>query len=518
MAASFAIEVEFSGVGGGWTDITADRLSTSMHTARELGVGPTDLVATTSTWTFSLDNSARNSASTRGYYSPNSGSVRAGWTTNIRARLRLTANGSTTTKFAGWIDTIDPLAGTYDAQSVQVMVAGFFDHAASTIVAGVLTQLLRRGDQLIATLLATMPFQPFATALAVGKDIYPIAFDDLDPETSTVLQGFQSIASSGFDRIFEKADGTLVFERRDTRQGSVTNALVLTDTAPGGQPGLAMTALTAPRSRGANLNAVRASSHPKRVDPALVVLYSLPASGTVQQIAPGASLTIQGPFMDPAQPAQPIAGTSLQALVAGTDYLMNTLPDGTGVDVTASCTVTPTFSATSASFVIANTDASRVAFLVRLQVRGIGIADYQPVISLAVNASSQASQGQNAVDLDMTYQPTPGIAGAVAAFICKVWGDPLTQIQAVSAEVPASDEVTLATLAALDISSPIALTEGQLGLSAQPFVINGERMDIDERDNVTFTWPCVPRDTVPYWQIGVVGRGEVGTTNIVAYM
>ena len=61
------VELELSGRGAGWTAITADVLSSIRIGYGIRGAGPADRTASAGSCSFSLNNSARNSASTLGY-------------------------------------------------------------------------------------------------------------------------------------------------------------------------------------------------------------------------------------------------------------------------------------------------------------------------------------------------------------------------------------------------------------------------------------------------------------------
>jgi hypothetical protein len=532
VAASYAVAAEFAGFGNGWTDITTDLTNASVQVTRGFqSDAPDDLVAAPALCQFGLDNSIHNSGGKVGYYSPDSMNCRAGWSLTSRIRIQVTANGHTRTRFIGWVQSITPLAGLYDMQTVAVSAASWLQLAADTLATGVTVQTSKRGDQLVTTLVAIAQFAPPATSYATGIDTYPYALDDLDPRNSYILDGLDSVAKSGLDRIWEKADGTLVYENRNTRQTGATNAATLTDVAPGGTPGLAITDAPLSRARADLYNQFLVTVHPKKIDASAVILYSYQLSASSPTIGPsGASITLDGPYQDPNQLAQHVGGFNMLidngsgGSTIGTsgnlptaDWQVTTVAGGGGTDISGSCTVTVVYEATKATFVITNNSGS-TGFLAKLQCRGQGIYDYQLVIGRAINTSGVTSLGRRSVTLDCPYQPVPDFAQNAANYLLAVWGQERSRLGAgVPVFAHADDEVSIDTLLALEISDPIGIQETVTGL-AGAFWINGVREVYDERCNLTLAFSLAPRWAGQVWKIGTGGSSEIGTTTVLAYV
>ncbi len=533
MAATFTVEVELSGVGAGWTAITGDLVDTPMRTARGFqSVAPDDLVAAPMTWVFSLDNSVHNSGGARGYYSPDAtAAVRSGWALGIRARLTITANGHARVKAFGWVEAITPLAGTYDMQTVEVLVIGWLAHAATASVATLTPGINQRGDQLTAALAAKVTFPPPATAYATGIDTYPYAFDDLSP-SSSVLDGLDSTARSGFDRIYERSDGALVFENRQTRQAYQPAVLTFPDVAVPSTPTLAIMTggLPARRSRQAVKNHFQVTTHPKQIDAAAVVLYAMPISAYATSIPAGQTITILASYVDPSQLAQQVGGFNMLisdgsggsvigasgALPVG-DYKFTTLANGGGTDISGSVTVTVVYGTTQATITMVNAYAG-TAYVAKLQCRGQGIYNYQTAIGVASNSASEAASGQNTYPIDCPYQPNALIAQSAALWCAAVYSPSLTQLdQGLSVFIHADDEVSMDALLQREISDPVAVTETVTGLAAGMYWLNSEAMEIDERCNIKFTYSLAPMPAGKAWSVGVSGASELGVDTFVGY-
>lgn len=510
-----AAQVQAHYLSGFWTDLTGDLTDAPIRVTRGFqSNAPDDLVAAPAALQFSVDNSVHNSGSTRSWYSPDFSGKRTGWQTGIRLQCRVTANGTTRTRFDGWLDVTTPLAGLYQDQTVACLAVGWLAHAATTLAVGLTAQISKRADQLIPALVALVPFQPPAMAIATGLDTFPVAFDDLDPTTSTVNDALDSIVKSGFDRLYEKADGTLVYETRWTREMPATNVLTLTDLSSSPTPGLALTAVPAERRRDAIRNRFQVTVHPRRLDAAAVVLYALQISATTAAIPPGATVTFVGTFVDPTQLSQQIGGFNTLISDGGAGSVIGTsgsLPTADfgfgsvagGSDLSASCLVTVAYEIGQVTFTVTN-NAAVPAIPSKLQCRGQGIYNYQTVTATEADLSSQGIVGQSTVTLNCPYQADPYFAQAAAFYGLNLYGPSLTQLdQGVQAFVNGDDEVSMDTLLQREVSDAIAVTETMTGLNAGNYWINAFVEEYDERTNATFTLMLTPRDTTTYFTVDV---------------
>lgn len=515
MATTYALAAQFS--VGVWTDITHDLTDAGIKAQRGFqSNAPDDLVAGPAALSFGLDNSPTNAGATLGYYSPDYSGKRSGWALGIPIRFQVTANGTTRTRFIGWLDVITVQTGLYDGdQSVACTAVGWLAIAATTIATSASPQVLKRGDELLAALVALVPFAPAATSFMAGLDTYQYAFDDLDPTSSTVLDGIDALTKSGFDRVYEKADGTVVFETRGFRQTRTTNTIVLADVAPPGYPGLALTALPVERRRDQIRNRFQATAHPKRVDLAPVVLYALQTTGSPQTVGPGETVTFQGNFVDPSQQAQEVGGFNMLISDGAGGSTIGTSGDlpaadfafgsAAGLtDMTAFVTVTVVYAVGQVTFTVTNSSAVQSAEVTLLQCRGQGVYDYQVAIASGDDAPSVATASQVTTTLDCPYQSDPAFADAVVLWALHTYAPSRTPLDGgVRAFVTAGDELSMDALLQLEISTPIGITETVSGLSAGNYWINSITEEWDERCHCTFTFALTPRDPTLYFTLDV---------------
>lgn len=134
-----------------------------------------------------------------------------------------------------------------------------------------------------------------------------------------------------------------------------------------------------------------------------VVLCKYPTVATVDATT---TREISMQFRD-APSGRYLSSNSVVTLVPTTDYVINSEPDGSGTNYTADpgIVITQVNESNRAILTIANgvTPADRIYFT-KLQVRGVAITSYDPIIVEAENSASIADYGVYAVELDLKCQ------------------------------------------------------------------------------------------------------------------
>jgi hypothetical protein len=458
-----AIEVEFAGVGGGWTNIVSDVLRSQSVVIRH-GIhspGPLDRVAQTGTATFVMNNSASNSATTLGYYSPHHASKRTGWGLGIGCRIRITdpATATVHTRFIGRLDAIDPIPGVKRERWVLVTAVDWLDEAARwRLTPDVGEQIDKSWDAVVTNIVAEMPVQPASTSYNGGSETWEYALDTSVIPHQTALAEFRKLAFSEYGLIYQKADGTLRAEDRHYRMSNTSSVWTLADADYQG--------LELPSSRDDLINTVRVITHPKDVDNvANVTIYN---QANVIEFAAGQTKMLLGSYRDQTT-GDPIGATDIQPQVSGTDYTANTLEDGSGSNVSSSFTVAVTAGQSGVRFDVTN-GTGGTAYLTTLRLIGKGIYDYGATIHEATDSSSIDDHGEHVVDFDMPYQSRQDVGQAAADYILAKYKDPLAQAHeiAVLGRTPA----LLTQILTRDISDRITVSETVTGVS-DDFFING---------------------------------------------
>lgn len=161
--------------------------------------------------------------------------------------------------------------------------------------------------------------------------------------------------------------------------------------------------VTLPQPWDYSRNITRIKVHP-RTAAASGVVYQL--VGNTPSVLPGAANALElfgnYTYNNITVPAQNIVSP-----VATTDYLLNTAPDGSGTNVTASCTVTVTDFGDSAKFIITNNTAG-TAYITKLQLRAEAL--YEPNVSDVVYQAAGASALPREFKLDLLWQQDVNVA------------------------------------------------------------------------------------------------------------
>lgn len=525
---SSKVEIELAGRGNGWTVITPDVLSPIRISAGIRGAGPADRTASSGSMTFALNNSAQNSASTLGYYSPGGPSARVGWTIGVRVRASFydPASAAWYIRFVGAITSINPLPGLLGPRTVQVVATDWIDEAARSTVSGITTQFNRRSDEIMTLLVANVPRAPEGTSIATGRETFAYAIDTArDDRQNPVLQEIARVVNSELGFFYVRGDGTAVFEARSDRVGATDDATFDNN----------MSGLSVSTSREALISRVQVITHPRTVDLTTKALYRLQS---VPEIAPGATLDLVGGYTDPSNRASRIGGTSMIAPVATTDYLANSAANGSGTNLTASITVAATFASNSARLTITN-NASVPAFITTLNARGIGIYDYEQTVGEAEDATTASDFGEQVVALDMPYQSDVAMGVDAARYLLSIYRS--SEIGVWSLGTAGSSELGLTTqlafrvvttvgsvsvapataalqtqILARDIGDRIGLTETVTGLDAS-FYIQATDFEVRAPGVAFVTWTLAPADTTTYWRLGTAGVSELGVATRLSF-
>lgn len=528
-----AVAMKLAGSAGGFTDVTADVLSNLSCVYGIGGGGPTDRVASTGQFSFTLDNSTNNSAGLVGYYSPGHANCRTGFDLGVIVRLSLTFASVTYYKFLGAIDSVTPEAGSRGSRRVSVVALDAIDAFAKFKIWGLEARLNETSSDIVKLLIDDVcnTYWTLGTSLlgettrlgrtagvgspntaamvrarsiANGQDTYAIALDNTDDRSSTTLSELSRICASELGYAYMRGDtvggGTFVFESRATRAALASSSFVVNET---------MTSLATGRSRSDIINHVQIGVTSRDVGTTTEVLYSLQSKPSMLT---GETITLMGPYRDPQESQSKIAGLNPIDPVASTDYTMNTLADGSGTDVTSSHSVTAYAGANSVRFDVTNNSGAG-SFITSLKIRGTVIR-FTPVVAEAEDLSSQNTYGANTLSMAMPYQNDVGRASGAAQFVLATYSSPAVQTNQVT--VFGSDATRMTQVLAREVGDRIDLTEAVSGLSSKAFVIQQVGLTVADGGRMTqATWTLAPLDTTSVW---LLGTSTLGETTRLAYL
>ena len=521
VAAVAAVEVELAGAGSGWTALTADVRIGLQPVEVSYGIrssSPLDRIATTGTMTWALNNSASNSGTAAGYYSPGHTNARSGFDIGIGVRLKVTYGGTSYYKFRGTLISVDPTAGKTQ-QAVICQAVDWMDEAARTRIRGIGIQTNQRSDQIIDTIVtSSVTRQPAAKSLATGQSTFAIALDNMKDTQTPVLQALSDVTTSELGYLYVKGDtstgGVLRFEDRHARPkfGAAVGSFDET-----------MTALDVRRDRADVANRVYVIVHPRTTAGSASTLWELTTTNSVPSIPAGETIEITAPFREASIKSYRVAGTSVVTPVSGTDWIANTAEDGTGSVITSDVAVSlSTTAANAVTFNIVN-NGTVTAYLTTLQVRGTQVADISVTVMAAADSTSQTTYGEVDVRVDMKYESSTGsFAFNIAEWLLASMKDPRFLINRLSLIGNTSAALMVQALAR-EPGDKITLAESFTGISetfgaaAFGWFINGVDLTVGPASTIHVSWILAPADQSSFWILDQVGASELGLTTVLGF-
>ena len=503
--------------GGGWVDVLED-VRMSEPIVIEYGIfdsDPDKLVSDPGSATFALNNGEWNSNQTLGFYSPLNAIKRGGYDFNIPIRITLSSSGQSSTKHRGRLADINVTPGEQEDRLTRCTSLDVMDDYSRLPVPAIDTQFDKSGDELISLLLDSLPteLQPVIRTIENGLENYAIAMDRAREESMTIRELMYEICASEQATAMiigtsNPEGGCFAFRNRQYAAFNTTVGHTFeSDIARGG--------LVMPGSRDDIVSKVQVIAYTTRVDVEPVVLYALQKTSTF--IGAGQSIDyLFGGYRDPLNPGTRVGGTSMIDPVPTTDYLMNTLEDGTGADVTADFTVTAVYTGNGVRYPVIRNNGSVGAYLIRLQARGNGIYREPVMIERDV---PDVPYGHRLMQVVMPYQNDTNVANDVASYLTHSLSRIFARVTSITFLANHNPALMTAMLT-LEPGKRIAITEAVSGIDAEEFTINGVRLEIAGSANGPLAW-CTyylrPADTQQYWFSGIVGASEAGLTTVPGY-
>lgn len=500
------IEFELSGVGGGWTAIPDVRLGpyNVTFTFGINGTGPADCVADVGTLRFVLDNSNRNSGLTLGWYSLNNASKRSGFGLGIRVRYSLTSGGSQRFKFIGTLDSADPVPDLKGERVVMCSAVDYMDELNKYKLVGLPTLLSTNAGAVINQILAAAPRAPNATSIQTGSDAYPFAMANQPTEDVYATSELQRLCMTEGGKFVITGStvaanaGQATFYNRVAFVTSPLNASIVT------LADSSIMAMKCAASRDKVLNVFRMTSHPRTADStgsAPVILYTLTTRPSVDA---GQTIVFLGKYVDPNQLASQVGGYNMISPVLGTDYTLNSNPDGSGTDLSGSVSLSAALGSDGVQYTVTNSGGVTCfvgpgsASYLGLVARGFGLYDYQPVSVTVRDPTSVTANGEHAIAIDMWYQPDSVQAKHAADYMLPFWKDALTTVESVTFLANLSSTLMSAALDG-EPCERVTIQETLSGLN-KAFHIQGGTLTLIDGRILTCTWNLSPQaDTTSYW-------------------
>jgi len=524
-----------------WTDITADVVG---DCDIQYGIMDNDVmgrVADPGSISFMLNNSANNSATKEGYYSPGHANARSGFNIGTEVRLKVVYDGFTMYKFKGKIpeDGILVLPGIYGPRYTGVMAYDYMDEVFNEDIDLPELQTNKRMNEIVEQLVANMQIQPESTDYDQGQDIYSTVFDTVSSGTTKVASEFQKVAMCEYGYIYVKRDGTageiLRVEGRYTRTGSdlldlpvctneSNNILdsddnnildsdgeIIVDSNIEDAEFDDMVEGLSNYSWGKSIvNRVFGTVYPRYYDTSYVALFELRDPIYIE--GKSTKENLRGIYKDPNNESSKITATDLQIPVANTDYTFNSLEDGTGSDLTEYMEVTTTLGADQADISIYNT-GNTPGYVTKFQIRGKGIYYYDQVSIKVEDQDSIDDNGIMSLRVNLMYQDDVVEGEGLANMIKETYKDPIGKFEQIGFIANKDGKHMFAFLLA-EPGDMIKLTEELTGENAQEYFINGVSGKISSGANgqiISYQWVLAKKTQVTFWKLGASGYSELQT-------
>lgn len=319
-----------------------------------------------------------------------------------------------------------------------------------------------RSDQLIAAILALTGYTG-GSAYETGAKTFAYASWRKTP----ALEAIQQVINSEMGQFYIDARGTPTFHARYHRVTTTTDELSLSNNMAG---------FRFLNSADDIYNEAQVTCYPRAVG-GTAVLWSwneapvyIPAGGTV---------TLEAEFTDPTY-ARECEGKSIVTPAGTTDYLANSLSDGSGTDLTSSVGGTVTAYGQYADVTIVNGGTVGM-YITQYQLRGLPVTKLDPVTATEQNAASIAAYDMtNTITLDQPLETSVESARDAAAYLAQIYGEPRDRIRF---SLQPADDTRKNALVNLELDDRIAVTETLSGLSADSFFIDRIAHSIGEHDN-----------------------------------
>lgn len=524
-------------VGGDWLDISEYVIENIDADWGILNNSPTDRIGYVGGMTLYLNNNS-------GIFTPNTVSTLSGWDRGIEIRLVLTYENIPYVRFKGKIKRIGLPYKVDNISVVPVNVVDWFDEAINKkfYLEGVQSDVTTA--EAVQAVLDAMDNPPDATDIEEGDDILDAVFTTADNK-STAYSELSKLALSEFSYIYLRKDRTygetLKVEKRQSRVDRDLSAIPTTKTNAslfklqnGSYLKLQNDALLLLNKSttvtfdnmhqmdteyGENLiNQLTVRNNPLDVDTSYQTLFSL---DTPIEIGAGQTLPdMRISYKDPTGGGRRISGYDMQTPVITTDYQMYTgytNSGGTGVDLSSYLTFTVEFGAGGAVIRNLTNTSSRNGFITKLNLRGLGVYNYNPIEVLVEDSASQSSYGIAPFTIDNHYQSNLNISRSIATVTLQKNKDNNFVARKIRAKANISADVLLSFLT-LDVGDLIHIIQNQHQIDDDYF-IHSVKFTVLQGGVIEFEWGLTDKFLASdsFWRLGVTGVSELGVTTVVSY-
>lgn len=217
----------------------------------------------------------------------------------------------------------------------------------------------------------------------------------------------QRLADAEFGNFFVAADGAATFYSRHH-----TNTAVLTLTAAD-----FLKRIPLPQPWDVVRNIIKVTAHP----PQVVTSQTLWTLADKPVVKAGESFTVWTPYT---YNGSAVSAENVIQPVATTDYTVNTAEDGSGTNLTASCTVTSFTDFGKTAKVVLTNGSAFDGYVTLEQVRGDAVTFPNASLQIAEDATSQATYDPRTLAIDSQWMQSSSLAADFAQYLASFLNTP----------------------------------------------------------------------------------------------
>ena len=429
------------------------------------------------------------------------------------------ADSTVRTMFVGWVDSVIPTAGASPDKAI-ITAQGFNARAALSEVSIPIQENVTYDAVLDKILETSRVYPPGANAWYLGvvgqseigqtTELGSVStFSDFESGISTFLfagdswsdntsvyGAMQETVGREYGRLYSKRDGVLKAVNRHylIRQKTVDYAITTfsdMDYQYGASQDMA------------NLVNVRAATRRETATQVVAGLQnpvSISAGGTVDvtYVIEGQSSGEKVAVKNPITPA------------ATTDFLCNAASNGSGTNLTSSCTGAIVSDKSFATRVTVrySLSGSTNGYITFGQLRGTKVDQFAVVEQSKQDDDSIRDYGRRQLTWNYNMDSID-TANSVADFILRERKDPRGRVKTISFK-PTTSAAILTQALTRSIFDRVTVTDAQTGLSAAPYYIITETHAFEAQD-YSVVWHLEPTSATDYWVLGTNTLGQTTT-------
>jgi hypothetical protein len=446
---------------------------------------PLSRLADVGSLSFWLNNSA-------GLYTPGGPTGLSGWKKGIPIKWVVTYEG-VDHPYLYYLEDIQ-IKPNNQQKKIQVTCVDWFEHALKHPIVnpGIATDVT--ADTVFTTMTDEVAIQPAARDFDTGIETFATAFDTVTSKTKAYTEYAKAILSElgwGYLRKDKTYGETLVFENADARHGwrdaedlplgaSSSGFLlkedgfyllqesgfkiILGEVGPVTFDGSIWENFEA-RYGEHVINRMTVYANPRRLDASAQILFQLDEPIA---IGSGRTVEIKGTYANP-DGGLPVNAQDMITPVITTDYLVNTISDGSGSNISADLVLVSTTYGTEGFTHRVRNDNAAAGYVTKYNTRGTGIYIYNPIEHAASNSDSIDEFETQSESLNQKYKSDLGSGSVFVESVVDEFNQPQTVLNWIEFTANKSDENMLAFLYT-DIGNMRYIEIDELGITGNYYI------------------------------------------------